>query len=104
MILAQKQRSMEEGSPKIKPMHSWSVHVQQRRQRIYNAKKTVCSISGARKTGQLHVKEHYIQKLKMDERPKVRLDTIKLPEKNTCRRLLDINHSNILLDSSPKGN
>ena len=25
--------------------------------RIYNGEKTVCSISGARKTGQLHVKE-----------------------------------------------
>ena len=31
----------------------------------------------------------------------VRLDTIKLLEKNTGRTLLDISHSNVLLDPSP---
>ena len=32
----------------------------------------------------------------------IRLDTIKLLEKNTGRRLFDINHSNIFLDLPPK--
>ena len=42
--------------PEINPTHSWSVNVWQRRQE-YTMGKTVSSISGAGKTGQLHVKE-----------------------------------------------
>ena len=41
-------------------------------------------------------------KLKMDLRPKVRPDTIKLLEENIGRTLYDINHSKILFDSPPR--
>ena len=41
-------------SPKIKPMHLWSINLQQRKQEYGG--KTVSSITGAWKTGQLHVK------------------------------------------------
>ena len=50
--------------------------------RIYNGEKTVSSISGAGKTGQLHV--HY--------------KTIKFLEEKIGRTLFDINHSKIFHD------
>ena len=58
MVLAQKQkyRSMEQDKkPRDKPMHVWSPLIKE--ERIYNGEKTASSISGAGKTGQLHVKE-----------------------------------------------
>ena len=42
--------------PEINPTHSWSGNLWQRRQE-YTMRQTVSSISGAGKTGQLHVKE-----------------------------------------------
>ena len=59
MVLAQKQkyRSMEQDrKPRDKPTHQWSTNLTEEA-RIYNGEKTVSSISGAGKTGQLHVKE-----------------------------------------------
>ena len=55
MVLAQKQkyRSVEQDrKPRDKPTYLWSKEA-----RICNGEKTVSSISGAGKTGQLHVKE-----------------------------------------------
>ena len=40
-----------------KPMHLWSTNFMTKEARIYNREKTASSISGAGKTGQLHVKE-----------------------------------------------
>ena len=66
--------------------------------RTYNGEKTASSISGAGKTGQLHVRTlpNTIQKnkLQMDLRP----DTIKLLEENIGKTLFDINHNKILFD------
>ena len=59
MVLAQKQtqKSMEQDRvPRSKPVHLWSVNLQQRGQE-YTMEKTVSSISGVGKTGQIHVKE-----------------------------------------------
>ena len=74
--------------------------------RIYNGEKTVASIRGAGKTGQLHGKNEirtlpntiHKNKLKMDSRP----DTIKLLEENIGRTLFDSNHSKIFLDPPPR--
>ena len=57
MVLAQKQThsSMEQNrEPRNKPTYLWSMT---KEARIYNGEKTVSSISGAVKIGQLHVKE-----------------------------------------------
>ena len=57
MVLAQKQkhRPMEEQrKPRDKPMGTLSLA---KEARIYNEEKIGSSISGARKTGQLHVKD-----------------------------------------------
>ena len=57
MVLAQKQkyRSMEQNrKPRDEPTHTLSLI---KEARIYNGEKIVSSISGAGKTGQLHVKE-----------------------------------------------
>ena len=43
-------------SPAIKP-HTYSQLIYNKEARLYNGEKTVSSISGAGKTGQLHVKE-----------------------------------------------
>ena len=58
MVLAQKQKytSMEQDrKPRDKPRHIWLCFTKEAR--IYNGEKTASSISGAGKTGQLHVKE-----------------------------------------------
>ena len=75
--------------------------------RIYNGEKRVSSISGAGKTGQLHVKEHYLTPYtKIDSRwirdLNVRPDTTKLLEENIGRTLFDINHSKIFFDPPPR--
>ena len=60
MVLAQKQkyRSMEQHrKPRDKPTHIWSTYFLIKEARIYNGEKTASSVSGAGKTGQLHVKE-----------------------------------------------
>ena len=41
-------------------------------------------------------------KLKMNERPKLRKESIKIIEENTYSNLFDLSHSNFLLDTSPK--
>ena len=43
----------------------------------------------------------YKNKLKMDERPNVRQEAIKILEENTGSNLFDLGHSNFLLDMSP---
>ena len=59
MVLAQKQkyRSMiQDRNPRDKPVHIWHVFMT-KEERTYNGEKTASSISGAGKTGQLHVNE-----------------------------------------------
>ena len=79
--------------------------------RIYNEEKTVSSISGTGKTGQLHVKYeirtlpntiHKNINSKWIKDVNVRLDTIKLLEENIGRTLYDINHSKIFFDPPPR--
>ena len=59
MVLAQKQkyRSMEQDrKPRDKPTHILASLFLIKEARIYNEEETVSSISGAGKTGQVHVK------------------------------------------------
>ena len=59
MVLAQKQtyRQMEQDTkPQNKPMYILIAYFWQRRQEHTNGAKTASSVSGSRKTGQLHVK------------------------------------------------
>ena len=46
----------QDRKPRNKATHLWSINLQQRRQE-YMMEKIVSAISGAGKTGQLHVKE-----------------------------------------------
>ena len=78
--------------------------------RMYNGEKTVFSISGAGKTGQLHLKEWleysltpYTKiNLKWIKDLNVNPNTIKLLEENIGRTLFDINHSKIFFDPPPQ--
>ena len=60
MVLAQKEthRSMEQNrEPRNKPMDLWSINLKQRRKGYTMEKRQSLQVSGAGKTGQLHVKE-----------------------------------------------
>ena len=46
----------QDRKPRDKPTHIWSTNLT-KEAKIYNGEKIVSSISGAGKTGQLHVKE-----------------------------------------------
>ena len=74
MVLAQRQKYRpveQDRKPRDMPIHLWDLIFDKRR--IYNGEKTVSSICGAGKTGELHAKEQkntsnskHKNKLKMD--------------------------------------
>ena len=55
--------------------------------RLYHVRKTVSSTNDDGKTVQVHVNTKHKNKLKMDYRPNMRPDTIKLLEENIGRTL-----------------
>ena len=85
LTLKQTHKSVkQERKPRNKPTHLWSINLWQKRQEYTTEEKTVSSISGARKTGELHWKEwkqniYHMQKIhsKWTKDLNVRLDSIK---------------------------
>ena len=70
--------------------------------RIYNRAKTVSSVSGAGKTGQLHVNPSHYTKInsKWFKDLDIRHDTIKFLAENTGKTFSNINCSNIFLNKA----
>ena len=60
MVQAQKRKyrsTEQDGKPTDKPTHIWSPNLLTKESRTYSGGMITSSISGARKTGQLYVKE-----------------------------------------------
>ena len=58
-----------------KPTHLWSINLLQSKQaRLYNVGKTVSSINGPMKTGQLHVKVNEIRTVLNIHKNKLKID------------------------------
>ena len=78
--------------------------------RIYNGENTVSSTSGVGKTGQLcksikleHSLTPYTKiNTKWFKDLNIRHGTIKFPDENIGKTFLDMNHSDIFVDQSPK--
>ena len=65
-----------------------------------NGKKTASSINGVGKIGPFSYTTHK-NRLKMDEAPQVRKESIKILEENTGSNLFDLSLSNSFLGTSP---
>ena len=95
-------------SPEINPHTYGQLICDKGDKNIRKVEKTFSSMSGVRKTGQLHIKdwdlEHFlIPYTKMNSnglKINVRLETTKLPEKNIGSTLFDRSYSNVVLHLS----